>query len=102
ASDAGLVFRSADLPYAASLGYGHVTLAHPFAMTATSAEGRPLVRVYFTGQAEDGSSFLGLAARFGESGPLVSSVAPVLRGEDHPRDPAVLAFSDFALLYFTC
>lgn len=97
----GIVFRAADLPFTESLGLGHVTLDHPFAMTATSAEGRLVTRVYFTGTGEDGTSFLGLAARYGESGPLVSAVAPVLRGEGSPREPTVLTFANFSLVYFT-
>lgn len=97
----GVVFRAADLPFQESLGLGHVTLAHPFAMTATSAEGRRIVRVYFAGQASDGSTFIGLAARYGESGDLVSAIAPVLRGEDAPREPSVLTFANFSLLYYT-
>jgi len=97
----GTVFRSADLPFAERMGFGRVSLAHPFATTATTAEGRLVVRVYFTGQGEGGESFLGLAARYGEDGDLVSAVAPVLGGEGAPREAAVLGFGDFALLYFT-
>lgn len=99
--DDGVVFRSSDLPFADGLGLGPIRLAHPFAMTATSAEGRLVVRVYFTGEGDGGESFIGLAARYGEGGKLVSAVAPVLRGEGSPREAAVLGFAEFGLIYFT-
>lgn len=101
ADDDGLVFRSTDLPFADGLGLGRIRLAHPFAVAATSAEGRLGVRVYFTGEGEGGESFIGLAARYGETGQLVSAVAPVLRTEGSPREAAILGFAEFALVYFT-
>lgn len=72
----------------------------PFAWATTSPEGRLVVRVYYTGESAEGATSIGMAARFGEDGPLHRALSPVLRAES-PDDAAVLPFEGFTLLYFT-
>lgn len=77
------------------------SLAHPFALLARTAEGRVVTRVYYTGTDGEGATAIGLAARFGTEGPLVRASSPVLKSDRGAREPAVLAFDDFSLLFVT-
>jgi hypothetical protein len=78
-----------------------VSVGAPEPVVAQSSEGRRITRVYYVGVGGDGESAIGLAARFGASGPLVRAVAPALSTSRRPRDPAVLSYGDVSLLYFT-
>jgi hypothetical protein len=67
---------------------------------AKSAEGRRITRVYYGGRGPGGSA-IGLAARFGDSGPLERAPAPALSTLREPSDPALVRFGPLALMYFT-
>ncbi len=73
----------------------------PDAWLATTGEGRRVTRVYYTAAASDGSTAIGLAARFGTQGPLTRASAPALTGPRGPREPAVLPRSGHTLLFVT-
>lgn len=77
----------------------------PFPILAVSAEGRPLLRLYYGARDQAGNEVIGMAARFeGSRGaPFERSVAPVF-GTGEPvgsREPCVLAFPGFTLLFAT-
>lgn len=104
ASMDGLVFGFEGAVLRASHGAGEfdsASLSHPFALTTTSPEGRLIVRVYYTGWDEKGATAIGMAARYGSGGPLVRALSPVLATDLGARDPAVLPFAGFTLLYFS-
>lgn len=73
----------------------------PEPLTATSAEGRRLTRVYYTGKGGDGASGIGLAARFGTEGPLTRASAPAFASTRLPHAPAVLPQGSVTLLFVT-
>jgi len=66
-----------------------------------TAEGRVVTRVYYTGRSPDGSSAIGLAARYGDSGKLTRAPAPAFAGTRGPRSPAVVPHGSFTLLFLT-
>ena len=108
-SSDGLSFaRSPDGPLLGPLGgsgedapFDSDSVGDPYAVLATSAEGRRITRVYYAGGGTDGRRGIGLAARFGVNGPLTRAIAPVFPITRDARAPAVLAFDGFALLYTT-
>ncbi|MBI3205913.1 MAG: hypothetical protein HYZ29_30535 [Myxococcales bacterium] len=71
----------------------------PDVIRARSPEGRTVTRVYYTGRAADGSTGIGLAARFGDEGPLERATAPAFAGPRGPRAPAVVPQGSFTLLF---
>jgi hypothetical protein len=73
----------------------------PEALRVTSAEGRSVLRVYHTAVAADGSTAIGLAARFGAQGLLTRAPAAALAGPRSPTAPALLPRGETALLYVT-
>ena len=75
----------------------------PFPVLATSGLGEPILRLYYGAVDGEGKRTIGLAARYGVDGPLKRAVAPVYgTGKAlQPREPCVLAFGDFALLFTT-
>jgi hypothetical protein len=77
------------------------TIGDPEAWLATNAEGKAITRVYYTGRAPDGTTAIGMGARFGNSGTLTRAVAPAFAGQRGPYAPAILAFDGFTLLYLT-
>jgi hypothetical protein len=77
------------------------SVGDPEGWVATGAEGRRVIRVYYTGRAADGSNAIGMAARFGASGPLTRAVAPAFSGARGPHAPAILPFDELTLLYVT-
>lgn len=83
--------------------YDAAGVGSPFPMLATSGDGRPLLRVYYGATDAAGTRTIGLAARYGADGPLQRGVAPVFgTGKPlQPREPCVVAFTGFALLYAT-
>lgn len=81
--------------------FDSASIGDPEAWLATNAEGKRILRVYFTGRAADGTSAIGMAARFGNSGSLTRAVAPAFSGQRAPYAPAILAFDGFTLLYLT-
>lgn len=101
AGDYGLVLRFTSPLPGDDDPFDSASIAHPFATTALSPEGRLIVRVYYVGRDTKGAQAIGLAARYGGDGPLVRAKVPVLRSDLLPGKPSVLAFDDFSLLYFT-
>ncbi len=79
------------------------SVGSPFPMVATSSLGRPILRVFYGAVDVAGNGTIGLAARFGTDGPLERAVSPVFgtSGTLDPREPCVVVFSDFTLLYAT-
>jgi hypothetical protein len=73
----------------------------PEPVRAKTAEGRALVRVYFTGRALDGSSAIGLAARFGDDGRLERAPAPALSNARAPHAPAIATYRKLTLIFVT-
>ncbi|APR77845.1 Beta-galactosidase [Minicystis rosea] len=75
----------------------------PFPMLATSNVGEPILRVYYGAVDAAGKQTIGLAARYGVDGPLLRAAAPVYgTGKAlQPREPCVVAFTGFALLFTT-
>ncbi len=71
----------------------------PEVVQARSPEGRWVTRVYYTGRAADGSTGIGLAARFGNAGPLERATSPAFTGPRGPRAPAVVPQGAFTLLF---
>lgn len=110
-SSDGLHFkRSAGGPLLAPEGGGDAdadapfdsnAVGDPYAVLATSAEGRLITRLYYAGTGPDGQRSIGMAARFGTDGPLTRATAPVYPVTHDPSSPAVLPFADFTLLYVT-
>jgi hypothetical protein len=100
--------RAAGGPLLAPLGgsdadapFDSASVGDPYALLATSAEGRRITRVYYAGGNADGQRGIGMAARFGVDGPLTRATAPVFPVALDARSPAVLPFSGFTLLYLT-
>lgn len=81
--------------------FDSVSVGDPYAVLATSAEGRRITRVYYAGKGADGNRGIGLAARFGLDGPLTRATAPVFPVTRDARSPTVLPFANFTLLYVT-
>lgn len=77
-----------------------VGVGDPEALRVRSAEGRWITRIYYTGRGADGSTGIGLAARFGDRGGMTRATAPALTGPRGPRAPAVVPQGSFTLLFF--
>lgn len=78
--------------------YDQTRVGDAFALALTSANGRAIRYVYYTGTASDGLRSIGLAARFGDEGPLERAREPVLSRYE-PRSPCALVFDNQTLLY---
>jgi hypothetical protein len=87
----------------ASGGYDARGAGSPAPMLATSETGRAILRVYYTATDAKGAVTIGLAARFGDDGPLDRAVSPVFGTANSlgPHQPSVVAFKDFTLLFAT-
>jgi hypothetical protein len=77
----------------------------PFPILAVSAEGRPLLRLYYGARDQAGNKVIGMAARFegSEGASFQRGVAPVF-GTGEPvgsSEPCVLAWPGFTLLFAT-
>lgn len=81
--------------------FDEAAVSDPEPVLAHSAEGRRIVRVYYAGTSAEGGGAVGLAARFGDSGPLDRAALPALSTSRRPRDPALLPLGELSLLYFT-
>jgi hypothetical protein len=88
---------------AATAPYDGASVGSPFPATATSAEGRTILRVYYGAIDGSGNRSIGLAARYGTDGPLQRAVSPVFGKTSTlgPREPCVVSFGDVAILYVT-
>lgn len=90
------VADAADEPAFDGLGVGD-----PEVVTAKTAEGRRVTRVYYTGRSADGSSGIGLAARFGAEGALTRAAAPAFASTRLPHAPALVPQGSITLLFVT-
>ena len=73
----------------------------PFPVTAMSATGEQILRVYYEAASQSGRGAIGLAARFG--GPLERALSPVFGAGSAlgAREPCVVAFNGFSLIFAT-
>lgn len=77
-----------------------VSVEAPYPVLAQSAEGRPMLRVYYGAKDARGRRSIGLAARFdASSGALERAVGPVFGGSLGPEEPCVLVRPGYSLLY---
>lgn len=83
--------------------YDSASVGAPFPLLAESAEGRQILRVYYAARDRLGGAVVGLAARVGADGPLERAASPVFgtSGSLGPRDPCVVDYGNFALLFVT-
>jgi hypothetical protein len=79
------------------------SVGSPYPQLATSAVGRPILRVFYGARDVGGVRTVALAARYGTDGPLQRSESPVFgtSGSLGPREPCVVTFAAFTLLYAT-
>ncbi|HVY48041.1 MAG TPA: hypothetical protein VHB21_19270 [Minicystis sp.] len=84
-------------------GYDARAAAAPAPILARTAAGRRVLRVYYTATDGAGQVTIGLAARFGDDGPLERATSPVFGTANAlaPRQPSVVAFERFTLLFAT-
>ena len=80
-------------------GFDSVGLTDPHALEATTAEGRPVTRLYYAGEGDDGTHAIGLAARFADDRPFERAIAAVFPPALDPRSPAVLPLGRVSLLF---
>ncbi len=75
----------------------------PFAWLSESPLGRPIQYLYYGARDASGKATVALAAREGTRGPFSRAVGPVFGGANDlgPREPSVLSFPGFILLYAT-
>jgi hypothetical protein len=75
----------------------------PFPVLAVSGDGRPILRLYYGARDSAGHGTVGLAARYGTDGPLERAVSAVFGTTKplDPREPCVVPFAGFTLLYAT-
>jgi hypothetical protein len=85
--------------------YDDASVGSPFPVLATSGDGRAILRVYYGASDQLGSAVIGLAARYldAPSAKLQRATAPVFGTTKplSPREPCVLAFPGFTLLFAT-
>lgn len=102
-SDDGESFTREGGAPALSAAGDEISVGTPFPVLATSATGRALQRLYYDAELADGRREIRLAAREGFDGPFVRAIAPVFGAGSKldPREPCVVAFDGFALLFVT-
>src|SRR5699024_2677604 len=70
----GVVYAKAPIPAVLEKNekppFDDASVGDPFIVTRTTPAGRFVVQVLYTGHALDGSTAIGLAARYGDEGPL--------------------------------
>ncbi len=105
-SSDGLRWDVFDAPAIVRGGEGAVDqsdVGSPFAVVATSSEGRDILYVYYSGEAADGKRSITMAARFlsDPDGPLEKSGKSLYSptGRLSPREPSVVRFEEFTLLF---
>lgn len=76
-----------------------VRVGDPCAVTRTTPAGRFHVRVLYTGMDEAGVSTIGLAGRYGDSGPLERNAAPIYAVGAKEAAPALLEVLGGSVLY---
>lgn len=81
--------------------FDDVTVGDPHAVLDTSALGRRILRVYYTGSNRIGLWSLGMAARYVGQEALQRAYGKVLGNDHAPTGPSVVFFDRFTMLYFT-
>lgn len=74
-------------------------VSDPVGLRRVTAAGRVHLRVLYTGESPDGATAIGLAARYGDDGPLERNASPVYAAGQRERAPAVAEVSGVTLLY---
>jgi len=101
----GPVLAPAEPPSAGSLlpnerpPFDGASVGDPCVVTRTTPAGRFHVRVLYTGADATGATAIGLAARYGETGPLVRQPAPVYSVGQNEAAPALLELGDSSYVY---
>jgi hypothetical protein len=102
--------RLGSAPVLAAVGSGDAgetwdaaSVGSPFPQVATSAAGRPVMRLFYGARDGAGVQTIALAARQGTDGPFVRAVSPVFGTSNAlgPREPCTVVFAGFTLLYAT-
>jgi hypothetical protein len=83
--------------------YDSLSVGSPCPVLAVSPIGGVILRVYYGAVDRLGTGVIGLAARFGNDGPLVRATSPVFGTGSTlaPREPSLLVHDDFTLLFVT-
>jgi len=104
-SDDGILFvRVGDGPaLAPGSGYDNASVGSPQPTVATTPDGTARLRLYYAAVDADGTHAIALAARDALDGELHRAVAPVfgIGLPFEPREPAVIGFEHFSLIYVT-
>lgn len=84
-------------------GYDAAAVGSPQPTITAAPDGAPRMRLYYAATGGDGTRTIGMAARPGTSGDFRRAVAPVfgLGLPFAPREPSVVHYEDFALLFVT-
>lgn len=87
----------------ADLPFDGASVGSPFPVTAISAAGERILRVYYGARSQSGLASVGLAARFGADAPLERAVSPVFGAGSslEAREPCVVIYGGFSLLFAT-
>jgi hypothetical protein len=88
-------------PDSDAAAFDGASVGDPEPWVRVGAEGRRVTRVYYTGRAIDGTSELGLGARYGSSGRLQRAPAPAFSSTRSPFAPSIVPYRDFTLLFLT-
>lgn len=101
--DVGIVYSPAAIPAVLEKNekppFDDASVDDPFVVTRTTPAGRFVVQVLYTGRAQDGTTAIGLAARYGDDGPLARQTLPVYAIGQGERAPAFAATSKGIYLY---
>lgn len=83
--------------------YDGASVGSPFPLTAQSATGERILRVYYGAVSQSGRLSIGIAARFGLDGPLDRAISPVFGAGSSlgAREPCVVSFDGFSLIFAT-
>jgi hypothetical protein len=83
--------------------YDGASVGAPYPVTALSATGERILRVYYSAASQSDRFAIGLAARFGPDGPLERAISPVFGAGSSlgAREPCALLFNGFSLLFVT-
>lgn len=83
--------------------YDGARVGSPFPVTALSATGERILRVYYGAVSQSGRLSIGFAARFGSDGALTRAVSAVFGAGSSlaAREPCVVSFNGFSLIFAT-
>lgn len=83
--------------------YDGASVGSPFPVAVLSATGERVLRIYYSAVSQSDRVSIGLAARFGPDGALERANSPVFGAGTslEPREPCVVLFNEFSLLFAT-